>query len=256
MLRILNMIVTKRFVYVSILILLFSYSFVFDVGVPPGVALADENMLTDNVGIGTTGIEAKLQIKASGTTSGFTVRIQDSEGADKMSILDVGNIGIGTTDPGSTLEVVGSLKIPSGAAPTVVSEGELAWETDDDHLHMYDGSNDIVLAGKTKSISFIIKSPEAADDFILWQTPRHLTITAVSAKCSDGINVIGQLQEYDSAGANPADVDSDWTVTTSEYTDVSFTNASIDAGDWLGWKTTSVSGTVNFISLTVEYYET
>jgi len=120
----------------------------------------------------------------------------------------------------------------------------------------YDGSNAVSIAAKTKSKSFVIKSASASDDFIFWQVPSGITITKVSAKCDSGTNIIGQLQEYNGGGASPVDVDTgDWTVTTTEYEDSSFTNAAIDAGDWVGWKTASVSGTVNFFSVTLEYYE-
>lgn len=148
-----------------------------------------------------------------------------------------------------------SFEIPNAAAPAVDAEGEIGWETDDEDLHVYDGALDVVIASKTKSHSLVIKFPDVADDFPFWQTTRGIVITGVSAICSGGTNVIGQLQEYAGDGTTPVDVDGDWTITTAEYTDAAFTNAAIDAGDWVGWKTTSVSGAVNFLSLSFEYYE-
>lgn len=149
-----------------------------------------------------------------------------------------------------------SVEVPNGAAPTVDTEGEVAWETDRDQLHVYNGSLAAVVAKKTQEMSFVIATPDATFDFPFRQFANAVTITAVSAVCTGGTNVIGALQEYNGTGtAVDAAVDGDWTVTTSEYTDASFTNAALDAGDWLGWKTTSVSGSVTFFSITVEYYE-
>jgi hypothetical protein len=149
-----------------------------------------------------------------------------------------------------------SAEIPNGTNPTVDAEGELAWETDDDDLHMYDGSADVVIASRKKTRSFVITAPDNTYDFPFWQTPRAITIIGVSAICIDGTNVIGCLDEWTaSASAVDGPVDSDWTITTSEYTDASFSNATLDAGDWLGWHTTSVSGSVSFFCITVDYYE-
>ena len=111
--------------------------------------------------------------------------------------------------------------------------------------------------GDTLTLAFAILNPEAANDLPLWQTKRAITIISVSAVSTAGTNVVGALQEYNATGTSvDAAVDGDWTITTSEYTDASFTNAGKDAGDWLGWKTTSVSGSVTSVSITFEYTET
>lgn len=118
----------------------------------------------------------------------------------------------------------------------------------------YSGTKYVPVKKGTPTKSFVIASIDNTFDFPFWQTPEAITITAVSAVCTGGTNVVGALQEYNATGTSvDAAVDGDWTITTSEYTDASFTNAGIDAGDWIGWKTTSVSGTVTFFSITFEY---
>lgn len=108
----------------------------------------------------------------------------------------------------------------------------------------------------TKSRSFVIKNITTAEDFWFWQTDAAITLTKVTAKCDSGTNVICQLQEYDNNAANPADVNAgDWTVTTSMFSATSFTNATFDANDCVGFKTTSVSGTVNNFTLTFWYHQ-
>lgn len=143
----------------------------------------------------------------------------------------------------------------NGAAPTV--DGQIKYDRTAEKLQVGDGAISLTVGAKTKSRSFVIKSPVVADDFPFWQTPRAIVITAVSARCIGGTNVIGQLQEYDGAAANPADCEAaDWTITTAaEYTDAAFTDPNIDAGDWLGFKTTSVADAPTFMCLTFEYYE-
>lgn len=186
------------------------------------------------------------------TSTSNTVSISSTTGVTNMSLGAIGITSTGVTDLGGA----SSFEIPNGTNPTVDAEGEIAWETDDNDLHLYDGTRDTVLASTTKSRSFVIPAPVASNDFAFWQTPRAITITAVSAICQNGTNVIGQLQEYSGTATAPVDVDSDWTITTTEYTDTSFSNSSIDAGDWVGWKTTSVSGSVDYVSVTFEYFET
>ncbi len=170
-------------------------------------------------------------------------------------ILQITGTGISTTKA-VDLGGAASLEIPNAAAPSVDAEGELAWETDDDDLHIYDGAADVVIAGKTKTMSFTILSPSSASDFPLIQFLRAVTITGVRAISVGGTNVVGCLDEYAGDGTTlQAAIDSDWTVTTSELNDTSFTNAALDAGDWLRWHTTSVSGSVASVSITVEFYE-
>jgi len=107
-----------------------------------------------------------------------------------------------------------------------------------------------------KSRSFVIPSPTVDHDFPLWTTPRAITLIEVRAICTNGTNVIGQLQEYDSNITNPIDVDgADWTITTAKFTDVAFTNPGIAAWNTLGWKTTSVDGEVDALTLTFFYME-
>lgn len=104
------------------------------------------------------------------------------------------------------------------------------------------------------SRSFAIFDITDTRDLPLWKVPYAFTLRAVMAKCEDGTNVVGQLQEYNAAGASPADVhSSDRTITQSQDSTSTFSNADIDQYDWLGWKTTSVSGTVTRFVVTFWY---
>ena len=106
----------------------------------------------------------------------------------------------------------------------------------------------------TLTKSFVIGTPIAADDFPFWQTEDAITLIEVVGICVAGTNVIGQLQEYTGGAVTPAaTMTSDVTFLTTEVSNSTWSNATIDAGDWLGWKTTSVSGSVTHFCLTIRY---
>lgn len=70
----------------------------------------DQNLLyldgTNNrFGIGTSSPQAKLSIHGNGTTTGSALRILDSSGNLKLTVLDGGNVGIGTATPGAKLDM-------------------------------------------------------------------------------------------------------------------------------------------------------
>ncbi|MDD5120622.1 MAG: hypothetical protein PHR84_04870, partial [Candidatus Omnitrophica bacterium] len=61
-----------------------------------------------NVGIGITAPTGKLVVRGAGTTTGIGLQTQNSSGTALVTMLDSGNVGIGSINPGSRLEVVGS----------------------------------------------------------------------------------------------------------------------------------------------------
>lgn len=106
------------------------------------------------------------------------------------------------------------------------------------------------------SKSFVITSPTASADTPLWRVPVAITITAIHVLCIGGTSITGQLWEYDTNGANGTVVDdSDITGTagTNVDDDGTLSNASIASGNYLGWVTTSVSGTITRAIITFEY---
>jgi len=102
--------------------------------------------------------------------------------------------------------------------------------------------------------SFIITNPTSSSDLPLWRVPYNITITAVHVLTPVGV-IVGQLYEYDSNGLNGSTVDADITsvAATNTNDDGSLTNPEIAANNYLGWKTTSVSGTPTYAIITFEY---
>ena len=106
------------------------------------------------------------------------------------------------------------------------------------------------------SKSFVITNPTSLSDSPLWRTPVAITITAIHVLCIGGTNIVGMLDECDANGANPIPVDATdiaGIAGSNVNDDGSLSNPGIDAGDYIGWHTTSVSGTVTRVIITFDY---
>lgn len=147
----------------------------------------------------------------------------------------------------------------SGDFTGTKAEGDLWWNKTDDVLKVYDGAVSVVVAKKIVPVfELCIANPTSSHTKIKKKLPRAVVLTAVHAKCEGGTNVVGRLYEVDPDGddSDKVGIDSaDWTITTTAFSDTSFTNASLDANDWLQWDTTSVSGSVTSFCVNAWGYE-
>ncbi len=89
----------------------------------------------DNIAIGTTSFasNAKLTVQGNGTSTNIMTQFRDSSANAKITILDNGNVGIGSTLPGTLFDVTnGVVKIWTGAGTdnNATSAGELYVEGD------------------------------------------------------------------------------------------------------------------------------
>jgi hypothetical protein len=111
------------------------------------------------------------------------------------------------------------------------------------------------VGGMTRSKSFMISSPTADASSPLWRVPVAITIQAIHVLCIGGTNIVGQLWEYDANGENGSTVDGDITAPAGVNTndDGALSNPNIAAGNYLGWHTTSVSGSPSRVIVTFEY---
>jgi hypothetical protein len=112
--------------------------------------------------------------------------------------------------------------------------------------------------GTPKEITFQVRDIDDTWDWPFWQPDNTIYVVGIVAYCQGGTNVVGQLQEYNSSRASPVDIEgSDYTITTTTFDRpyILKREQKIEADNWLGWKTTSVSGAVDFFYITVKYYE-
>ena len=145
-----------------------------------------------------------------------------------------------------------SVEIPNGTGPTVDAAGEIAVDTTSDQLVYYGGAKRVL--PYKQYASFVIPAPADTDDINLLKAPYGMTISAINCIVQGTTSVTGQLQECSSTGGDCADLDSDITCDADGAADDgSLTDSAIAANGWLRWKTTSVSGTPTFLTVTVTY---
>ena len=180
----------------------------------------------------------QLNVK-SRITAAALAELSPAKG-DRYILTDGANINKIGTYNGSTWDYLISL------------EGFITWIDNENLFYKFDGSNWSQLI--IYSRSFIITNPTSSSDGAIWRIPATITITGLHGVQIGGTNVIGILTECDSDGLNPVAVDTtDITILATNVNKTSFTNPSIDAGDYIGWSTTSVSGTVTKVIITIDY---
>ena len=146
----------------------------------------------------------------------------------------------------------GVVDIPTDA--TTDAAGEVTIDLTTDQLRYYGGAARVLPS--VQYASFVIPAPVDTDDILIMKAPYGMTITKVDCIVQGTTSITGQLQECDSAGANCADTDASGDIACDAdgaADDGSLSNASIDSGDWILWKSTSASGTPTFLTVTFQY---
>ena len=111
--------------------------------------------------------------------------------------------------------------------------------------------------GLVQSRSIPITNPTAASDRAIWEVPstyvKGITITRVSIISLVG-TVTGALNASDTNGLNPDACHSDISsvVGTKQIT-TTFTNATVAAGCYVSWLTTSVASSPTYCLITFEF---
>ncbi len=175
-------------------------------------------------------------------SGGGDMVLADSQSVTGLKTFDKDKIAMKGTSTGVTTLSTANTSATSYTATFPAKDGTVAMTSD--------------IPAVTYSKSFIITNPSSSADGAVWRTPSAITITAVHGVVVGGTNLVGHLTECDSDGLNPAGVDgaTDMTITTSNTNDDgTLSNASIDAGDYVGWRTTSVSGVVGKAIITYDF---
>jgi hypothetical protein len=199
--------------------------------------------------LGTAGSVVGTLAFANATSGSITLSpVTGALGTVTLSLpATTGTVAL-TADPVFT----GSTQIPNGTGPTVDAAGEVAVDTSTDQFQFYGGAKRALPS--IKHVSFVMPAPVETDDFILMKAPYGMTILTIKGVLAGTTNVVGQLQECNSSGASCADLDSDITFNGGEDADDgTLTDSTITSGNWIAWKTTSISGTPTFLTVTVTY---
>jgi len=146
----------------------------------------------------------------------------------------------------------GVVDIPVGA--TTDAEGEITIDVTSDQFRFYGSAQKVIPS--VQFVSFVIPAPAEADDINIMKAPYGMTITGISCIVQGTTSVTGQIQECSATGTDCADLDTGSDITCDAdgaADDGTLTDSAIASGAWLRWKTTSLSGTPTFLTVTVKY---
>ena len=148
-----------------------------------------------------------------------------------------------------------SLIIPNGTGPTLANTGELALDTTNDQLCIYNGSAKVIDLPK-KSMSFVLDTPTSTDVFPIKGLPYDITVTKVTGTCYGGTSVTFQIDKRAAASLNSAGTNmltSSLTATTTGANTTSFAVAGAASGYFLTFVASAVSGTVDKLVIDIEF---
>lgn len=121
----------------------------------------------------------------------------------------------------------------------------------------YKSATEFEWAPVSRFFAFSIDNVVATDNVLLFRAPRAMTILRADCFASYD-NVVGSLMECASDNVPSCTVLDSWTVTNAvnPFTDNTMADASVAAGAWLRWSTTSVgTASRNNFLCTVQYRE-
>lgn len=173
---------------------------------------------------------------------------------------DGGNVSVGSgaIDFGSS----SSLEIPNSANPTTDATGEIAFDSDDMGIEIYDGTVSALYAMKTKTAQAVIWDPDvvqATEDAIPILTvestwaPHGITITSLYIKVDASSTYSVVFEEWTSPTSGvAAAIETVATSSSTEAESTSIDNPTIEAGNivFVNLPTTAV----NFLHVTINFY--
>ena len=196
------------------------------------------NSIANKPTLGTIASQAANNVSISGGSITGITDLAVADGGTGLSTFAAGSAVVANS--ANTISAVTST---TGTKVLTNTTGTITWETPSSTTVSY-------------SKSFVLTNPTSTASGPVWRCPVGITITAIHVLCMDGTNIVGQMWEYDANGLNGATVDSsDITATagTNANDDGTLSNPGIAADNYLGWKTTSVSGAVTKVIVTWEY---
>ncbi len=154
-------------------------------------------------GVNATSSTVTFNVQGSAGLDAFN--IASSTGTSLLRVLHNGNVGIGTTTPGSTLTIVGTLEIPQvTVAATLTRSGQLAVNTTNSTLTFHDGTAQRYLNPEKLLFHFYIENPAANEK--LGQRIMNATSTITKIYCvnTKGSNDTGNINLVWDTTANVA----------------------------------------------------
>jgi len=172
------------------------------------------------------------------TIAGTTNEISSSAGAQDISTNRTWTLSLpATIDLGGKT----SLEIPNAANPTTSAEGQIAWDSNNDALEIYDGSGSALLATKIKTVQATIYDPDGiqgtvdAVSIFAVETemfPHGITLISCGIKTDASSTYSVNFEEWTSPNDGaPSTIETVATSTSTEAEDDgTLTDSSIAAG--------------------------
>lgn len=159
-----------------------------------------------------------------------------SSAADNTHLINVGN----TSDPAT------------------LADGDCWYDKTSETWDCSDGSVVSAVGSKIDSFSFVVKGATGADNTLLMKAPRKMTLTQLDCIIDPGDadgtdNVTTTLLECDAAGDSCVSGGGSVIATNAGASDTTFTDADIDANDWIKVTFDTVQGTASFLSCTTRF---
>lgn len=255
--------------------------FAFIIGMPnhPGAAVAtmadksqgdvlgaaEYNTIKDALVDGTRAINTLYMTaagmkSATGTITSFSTTYGVAGGIEATTgVITTGTVTtLGSTTATLTNGVVsGSLKIPNGTAPTVDATGEMALDTTDNSLIIYDGTASRVYSDGHYQVNFCIASITDSMEIPIMFCPHEqaITIERIVAGCvGGGTSTIGfEAREYATLGTAGSLIMEATPFDTVGKHITTLDNFSMAADQVLFATTASSTGTLNFFAGTIFY---
>ncbi|MFC1709972.1 hypothetical protein ACFL2J_07960 [Candidatus Omnitrophota bacterium] len=195
----------------------------------------------------------------SGSTINWTFNAGATVPDPFITFLDGPYIGIGTTNPSATLDVVGSIKvsgsmnIPVSTDPTATADGHIGLESDVDAIKIQAGSgvdggiavNQDVRLPLIEQKDMTIIEPDNLDAFSTngipmftvdsYNYPDGITITAIRVITSESTSIEFDLEEWETPAAFTSKI-ADISLTTSDedtFTGGEITDTTVKVGSYV-----------------------
>ena len=227
-----------------------------DADVPNDITINSSVVITSAVGFDAVGA-VDLDYGSVDVTDHTFITDGTGDGEIVLPADSIGPAEIDSTTGAYDFGGVTSFEIPNADNPTVSAAGQVSVDSSaapGSGIRFY-GDAAYTLPG-TQSKSFVILNPVATDDYPVWRVPYNITIKAVHLQCLGNV-VVGHFVEMDANGLNEAGVDGATDITgvvnTNVNDDGTLSNPTIDATDYLGWRTTSITSTPTSVTITFEY---
>ncbi|MFH0753743.1 MAG: hypothetical protein V2A70_04190, partial [Candidatus Omnitrophota bacterium] len=116
--------------------------------------------MNGKVGVGTTAPVARLEVVGAGSTTGTAFQIDDNLYNPKVTVLDNGNVGLGTVDPNTLLQIGGSTANANAIITfgKTVATGEQNLPTISHGKVLSGASNDLLLSATSTSGGIVLKT--------------------------------------------------------------------------------------------------